>query len=66
MEIFINGTSAEIDESNTLEKLLKINFSSSSSYAVAVNSEFVPRSKYKDTILLKGDKVEVVSAHPGG
>jgi thiamine biosynthesis protein ThiS len=66
MMIFINGVKTQIKNDVNLEKILKANFSDSYSYAVAVNNEFVPKSKYKNTIIVKGDIIEVVSAHPGG
>ena len=67
MIIFINGDKAKLNKNTTLEKFLKKNFSNlSSSYAVALNNEFVPRSSYQDIIINDGDKIEVVTAQPGG
>ena len=48
MMIFINGVKTQIKDDINLEKILKANFSDSYSYAVAVNNEFVPKSKYKN------------------
>ena len=67
MIIFINGDKTKLNKNTTLEKFLKKNFSNlSSSYAVALNNEFIPRSSYQDIIINDGDKIEVVSAQPGG
>lgn len=67
MIILINGDKTKLNKNTTLEKFLKKNFSNlSSSYAVALNNEFVPRSSYQDIIINDGDKIEVVSAQPGG
>jgi|TARA_B110000438_G_C15280115_1_gene422278 sulfur carrier protein len=67
MIIFINGDKTKLNKNTSLEKFLKKNFSNlSSSYAVALNNEFVPRSSYQDIIINDGDKIEVVSAQPGG
>ena len=67
MIIFINGDKTKLNKNTSLEKFLKKNFSNlSSSYAVALNNEFVPRSSYQDIIINDGDKIEVVSAKPGG
>ena len=67
MIIFINGDKTKLNKTTSLEKFLKKNFSNlSSSYAVAFNNEFVPRSSYQDIIINDGDKIEVVSAQPGG
>tara|TARA_B100001173_G_C15743922_1_gene443937 strand:+ start:29 stop:232 length:204 start_codon:yes stop_codon:yes gene_type:complete len=67
MIILINGDKTKLNKNTSLEKFLKKNFSNlSSSYAVALNNEFVPRSSYQDIIINDGDKIEVVSAQPGG
>ncbi|MDC0897257.1 sulfur carrier protein ThiS [Desulfobacterota bacterium] len=67
MIIFINGNKTKLNKNTSLEKFLKKNFSNlSSSYAVALNNEFIPRSSYQDIIINDGDKIEVVSAQPGG
>lgn len=67
MIIFINGDKTKLNKNTSLEKFLKKNFSNlSSSYAVALNNEFVPRSSYQDIIINDGDKIEVVTAQPGG
>ena len=67
MIIFINGDKTKLNKTTSLEKFLKKNFSNLSSYyAVALNNEFVPRSSYQDIIINDGDKIEVVSAQPGG
>ena len=67
MIIFINGDKTKLNKNTSLEKFLKKNFSNLSlSYAVALNNEFVPRSSYQDIIINDGDKIEVVTAQPGG
>ena len=35
-------------------------------YAVAVNTQFVPRSAYTSTLLKAGDQIEVISPVTGG
>lgn len=35
-------------------------------YAVAVNTEFVPRSAYAQTVLQHGDQIEVIAPVTGG
>tara|TARA_B100001996_G_C18659955_1_gene592672 strand:- start:1180 stop:1383 length:204 start_codon:yes stop_codon:yes gene_type:complete len=67
MVIYINGIEINLDQNVSLSKLLKSNFAQpQSSYAVALNNEFIPKSRYKDIIIKEGDKVEVVTAKPGG
>lgn len=35
-------------------------------YAVAINTQFVPRSAYAQTLLKSGDRVEVITPVTGG
>ncbi|MBT3475539.1 sulfur carrier protein ThiS [bacterium] len=67
MIVFINGDKTKLNRSISLEKFLEEHFSNlSSSYAVAFNNKFVPKSSYRDIVINDGDEIEVVSAQPGG
>ena len=66
MNFYINGKKAATTSDLKLTDLLKESFSTKGSYAVAINGEFVPKSKYKTIIINSEDKIEVVSPHPGG
>lgn len=66
MKLIINGQEKEIAAVNTLAELvleLKITVPH---FAVAVNSQVVPKSLYESTGILDGDKVEIVHAVGGG
>ncbi|MFN4012430.1 MAG: sulfur carrier protein ThiS [Aquificaceae bacterium] len=68
MKVWINGKEREVKEGTNLLSLLEelrvevrpVGF------AVAVNEEVVPKSKYKDYILKEGDRVEIVNIVGGG
>ncbi len=66
MKILVNGKIVQIQKEANLVDFIKINFSSLTSYAIALNGEFVPKSKYQDVNIKNGDKIEIVSAQPGG
>lgn len=66
MKISVNGKIVQIQKGANLVDFIKINFSSLTSYAIALNGEFVPKSKYQDVNIKNGDKIEIVSAQPGG
>ncbi len=67
MKVFINGNQNNLNEGLNLLQLLEKNFpQKSSTFAVALNNEFIPKSKYKDIIIKEDDRIEVVSAQPGG
>ncbi len=68
MKVWINGKEREVKEGTNLLNLLEelgmeikpVGF------AVAVNEEVVPKSKYRDYVLKEGDKVEIVNIVGGG
>ena len=66
MKILVNGKIVQIQKEANLVDFIEINFSSLTSYAIALNGEFVPKSKYQDVNIKNGDKIEIVSAQPGG
>ena len=66
MKILVDGKIVQIQKGANLIDFIKINFSSLTSYAIALNGEFVPKSKYQDVNIKNGDKIEIVSAQPGG
>ena len=66
MNFYINGEKAVTSRVLKFPALHKESCSTRGSYAVAINGEFVPKSKYKTIIINSEDKIEVVSPHPGG
>lgn len=65
MEVLLNGDPHSIDQSCTIENLIT-NLNLDGKFAVEVNQNIIPRSKYLDTELHAGDKIEIVQAIGGG
>ena len=66
MQLTINGKKREIRESKTLADLVKELGIQSPNFAMALNQQVVPRSKYDSTSINENDKVEIVHAVGGG
>ncbi len=66
MNIRVNGTTREVPDGLTLDRLLAILDQRSEGVAVAVNLEFVPKSAYQHTRLSESDTVEIVAPIAGG
>ncbi|MFN3599537.1 MAG: sulfur carrier protein ThiS [Aquificaceae bacterium] len=68
MKVWINGKEREVKEGiNLLNLLEELGMEIKPvGFAVAVNEEVVPKSKYKDYVLKEGDKVEIVNIVGGG
>lgn len=65
MKIEINGIQEEVPAPLSMEDLLKARQAPAYA-AVALNGEFVPRSRYRETILKDGDSVEILAPMQGG
>ena len=66
MNLVINGEDQSMKEAATVAGLLETLGYDPRAVAVAVNTEFVPRSTYAITELNDGDAVEVVAPMQGG
>lgn len=66
MRLVINGKEKEIHSSGNVEELLKELDITGRHVAVALNLEVIPRSRYTETRLKEGDKIEIVHAVGGG
>lgn len=66
MRLVINGEEKEIQSGNNVEDLLRELDINGRHIAVALNLEVVPRSRYAETRLKEGDKIEIVHAVGGG
>jgi sulfur carrier protein len=68
MRLYLNGEELEVPESITLSELIKsLNIRVwEVGFAVAVNEEVVPKSKYESHKLSEGDRVEIVHLVGGG
>jgi sulfur carrier protein len=66
MRISVNGKGIEVAEGLSVEALLAELGVKREFTAVAVNREVTPRSRYADTCLHDGDRVEIVRPMGGG
>ena len=66
MNIIVNGSGREIDDSTTLAALLTELLATSRGSAAAVDGEVVPRAEWTSFALRDGQSVEVLTAVQGG
>ena len=65
MEVLVNGDPHSVEQACTLHELIA-NLQIAGKFAIEVNQNIIPRSKYPDTQLHAGDKIEIVEAIGGG
>ncbi len=66
MELLINGESRQFSSPLTVAELLLTLNHAGKRIAVEHNGEIVPRSRHGETMLVDGDRVEIVLAVGGG
>lgn len=66
MKLTINGEKREIVKSQTLEELIRELSIQAPNFAVALNQQVIPKSKYATTAIQENDEVEIVHAVGGG
>ncbi len=68
MRLYLNGEELEVPEGTTISELIKsLNIQVREvGFAVAVNEEGGPKSKYENYKLSEGDRVEIVHLVGGG
>ena len=66
MKVFINGQEKNCGTSLTLHSLLNELEQADKRVAVEVNGEIVPRSQFKNKLVVDGDKIEIINAVGGG
>jgi sulfur carrier protein len=66
VELTINGDKREVKESQNLTDLVKELDIQAPNFAIALNQQVVPRSKFDSTTIKDNDKVEIVHAVGGG
>ena len=66
MQLTINGEKRVIKDSKNLADLIKELDIKAPNFAMALNQQVVPRSKYDSTSIKENDKVEIVHAVGGG
>ena len=66
MELTINGEKRKIIESQNLADLVIELDIQAPNFAMALNQQVVPRSKYESTAIKENDQIEIVHAVGGG
>jgi thiamine biosynthesis protein ThiS len=66
MRFVINGKEGVFDEGITVKGLLDILNIKPQGIALELNLEIVPKSRYDETVLKDGDKIEIVQMVGGG
>ena len=66
MTIMVNGEPMELPEGLTIDGLLEQLKVRREYTAVALNREVWPKSRYADTVLKEGDRLEIVRPMGGG
>jgi sulfur carrier protein len=62
----LNGEHRELTEPFTLNALVSTLSTAHSGVAAALNEAVVPRSRWPETVLTDGDRVEILTAVQGG
>ena len=65
MRVIVNGEACEIG-SNSVDALLRELDYEGSHFAIAVNYDVVPRSRWAETALNNGDEIEIITPRQGG
>jgi len=65
MRVIVNGEQREIS-SASIDALLRELAYEGSHFAIAVNYDVVPRSRWADTALNNGDEIEIITPRQGG
>jgi sulfur carrier protein len=66
LRVHVNGETRSLEPETTVRALLESMGAKGDGVAVAVNDEIVLRSAWPDTLLHDDDRIEVLSAAPGG
>ena len=66
MTLILNGEPRPLSAGDTLAALIAELQLGGKRVAVERNGEIVPRSRYADTMLMAGDRIEIVQAIGGG
>ena len=67
MKCRVNGEATELEAVMSVQKLLRaLGYREEQKLAVAVNTEFVPRSAHAERQVTDGDDIEIVAPMQGG
>jgi sulfur carrier protein len=65
MRIMVNQVPKEVPDNSTINDVLVI-IDAQPPFAVAINYEFVPKTKHAEEVLSEGDEMEIISPVTGG
>ena len=66
IQVFINGKKKYFSKNNNLFSLLNFLQIEKNGIAIEINEIVVPKSQYKDKIIMNGDQIEIVHFIGGG
>jgi sulfur carrier protein len=66
MTLLVNGEEKTLEQPITLQEALRLWGYDGLPVAIALNEEFLPRSRYHETALQDGDRIEILSPMQGG
>ena len=65
MRVMVNGESREISSANVDALLAELEYDGTH-FAIAVNYDVVPKSRWAETRLKAGDEIEIITPRQGG
>jgi sulfur carrier protein len=65
MRLIVNQIEKEVPENSSIDDVLQL-INAQPPFAIAINYEFVPKSKHAEIILQDGDEMEVITPVTGG
>lgn len=66
IRIHLNGQPKALEDSTTIERLVRLLELKNPNIAVAVNYDVVPRSEFQKITVKDGDKIEIIRPVVGG
>lgn len=66
VNLVVNGEAVEVSIGTTVEDIVRRIVTSPTGVAVARNDEVVPRSRWEETVVTDGDRIEVLTPAQGG
>jgi sulfur carrier protein len=65
MRVIVNGEPREISASHVDALLAELDYAGSH-FAIALNYDVVPKSRWAETVLKSGDEIEIITPRQGG
>ena len=65
MRVIVNGEAREINASRVDALLSELEYEGTQ-FAIAVNCDVLPRSRWAETTLKNGDEIEIITPRQGG